>query len=221
MSMRRIVRGMLLAAAGALLIGCAGQRPVSELRTDADRAFERANWSEAATDYRAIVERYPGDWEAQYRLGRSLLALDRLPEARQALEVAHTRRPQSHDVADALAEVMLRQGDENHLFAFLRSRAGSGRSVRDQMRLARYAEAMSDYDTARVAYLAAIEFDDGRSVEPYLADAAFAERLGDLELAVRRLRQAYAVDPRDDRVLHGLREFGEIPGPTLALPPGR
>jgi Tfp pilus assembly protein PilF len=80
---------------------------------------------------------------------------------------------------------------------------------------------MNDPDSAQVAIRTAIELDDGRSVEPYLVAADLAERLGDLDLAVRRLRQAYGIDSRNDRVRERLRDLGEIPGPTLALPPGR
>ena len=66
----------------------------------------------------------------------------------------------------------------------------------------------------------AIRLDGARSVEPYLDAAGFAERLGDIDQALRRLRQAYGIDPRDQRVQQRLRALGEVPGPTILLPPG-
>ncbi len=67
----------------------------------------------------------------------------------------------------------------------------------------------------------AIVIDDGRGVEPYLAAASFAEQIGDVDLAIRRLRQAYGIDPYHEQVKSKLVAMGEIPGPTIALPPGR
>jgi tetratricopeptide (TPR) repeat protein len=171
--------------------------------------------------YGQIVDRYPGDWRAQYGLGRAYLQLDRLAEARQALTVAHELRPRDEGVADALAEAIYRLGDENGLFVFLRQQATRTHTVEAYRRLARYAIEVGDLDTAKVALDTAIDYDDGTSVEPYLDAAAFAQQVGDLDEAIRRLRQAYGIDPRDGRVTEGLTALGEIPGPTLALPPGR
>ena len=81
--------------------------------------------------------------------------------------------------------------------------------------------AIGDIDSANLAVETAIEIDDGRTPQPYLDSADLAERLGDLELAIRRLRQAYGIDPDDEAISDRLMALGEIPGPTVALPPGR
>ena len=73
---------------------------------------------------------------------------------------------------------------------------------------------------AKLAIETAIALDDARTVEPYLAASNLAQRVGNIEDAIFRLRQALGVDPDDERVLRRLDELGEIPGPTLALPPG-
>ena len=125
------------------------------------------------------------------------------------------------DVCDALAEAMFLQGDETGLFAFLRQRARTTESVRSHIRLARYSAEIGDPDSARTALETAIVIDEAGSTEPYLVAASFAEDVGDLDLAVRRLRQAYAIDPHDPMVHERLRALGEIPGPSIALPPGR
>lgn len=210
-----------LLTAAILLAGCNATRPTESIRTSAQHAYGIGDHARAAEEYSLIVERYPGDWDAQHKLGRSLMKLERYTEARRALEIAYTRRPQNDDIAEALAETMFQQGDEQHLFAFLRERAESTQSVDAYLRLARYAMEMNDPDSARVAIETAIEVDDGRRIEPYLAAADHARHIGDVELAVRRLRQAYGINPHDPRANDGLRSLGEVPGPTLALPPGR
>src|SRR5690606_32082038 len=131
------------------------------------------------------------------------------------------RRPHDPEIADALAEAMYQVGDEQQLFAFLRQRAESTQSVESYLRLAHYSLEMDDPDSARIALNTAISIDNGQSVEPYLSAADFAERLGDMDLAVRRLRQAYGINPRDKRVTERLLALGEVPGPSIALPPGR
>jgi tetratricopeptide (TPR) repeat protein len=204
-----------------LLPGCAVHTPVDTLRERGDAHFARGEHSQAAEQYAQIVERYPGDWQAQYRMGVSLLEMDELSAARRALETAHSQRPGHEGIANALAEAMFRQGDERQLFAFLRERAESSQSSEAYLRLGHYALEMGDPDSAKVAIDTAIALDDGRSADPYLSAALLAERLGDMDLALRRLRQAYGINPLDERVRTRLRELGEVPGPTLALPPGR
>lgn len=219
--MRRLLLvSLVLAAAG--LAGCSSTRPPAEsIRDTADHEYSVGDYAAAAEGYREIVDRYPGDWRAQYKLGLCHLELDQPTEARRALEIAITRRPDKVDVADALAESMYLQGDETALYAFLQERAEGTQSVHAYLRLAKYCVQLGDPDSAKTAIDTAVVLDDGRTVEPYLAAAAFAERVGDLDEALRRLRQAYAIDPKDEQVLARLRALGEVPGPTLALPPGR
>jgi len=201
--------------------GCNAPRPAESIRANGDYLFERGDYAAAAAEYRLITERYPGDWEAHYMLGRATAATDELAESRRALEIAHTARPRDQAVADALAETMFLQGDKNNLYAFLRNRATETQSVPVHLQMARYAQELGDPDSARTALDVAIEIDQGRSALPYVKSADFAESLGDMELAVRRLRQAHGINPEDRQVLQRLIDLGEIPGPTLGLPPGR
>lgn len=225
MPTHRLAVAALGIIAGALCLalpaGCQSDPPVHVLRERGDFRFEHQRYAEAAEQYRQIADRYPGDWEAQYKLGLSLLEIGELVEARNALEVAHTRQPDNIDVIDALAEVMYRQRDDAYLFAFLRRQAEKTQSARAYLRLAEYSRALGDPDSAVVAVDTAIEIDDGRTVEPYIAAAELAMELQDDQLALRRLRQAYGIDPRNEKVNELIRELGEVPGPTLALPPGR
>jgi tetratricopeptide (TPR) repeat protein len=208
-------------ATAILSTGCASQRPVEQHRETANWCFERGDYMTAAEHFQPIVERYPGDWEAQYRLGLCYLELERPVEARRALEVAHTRKPQNEDIADALADAMFQCNDPDQLFAFVRQRAESLQTVRAWHRVAKYATLMRDPDSTKVALDTAIALDEGKTVEPYLLAADFNEQLGNLDEAVRRLRQAYGIDPLNEDVNQRLRDLGEIPGPTIALAPGR
>ena len=212
--MRRIA--LLLIA--LVLCGC-GARPTETIRTKGDLYFDHGDYSAAAREYGEITERYPGDWQAQYMLGRCKLKLNEPGEARAALEVAHTRRPGNSDIVDALAEAMYREGDKAQLFKFLKERADSEGTVRAWLRLGRYAAELGDPDSAATAFDTAIKVDGGHSTEPYLQAAAFSQQIGDIEGAVRRLRQAYTINPEDQQVVQRLRDLGEVPGPTIALPP--
>jgi tetratricopeptide (TPR) repeat protein len=219
--MNRSIRNLMILGLLATMAGCStAQRPATAIRQDADWHFQRGEYDQAVVYYREVVARYPGDWDAQYHYGTCELKLGRAAEARRALEIAHSRKPEHVGVVDALAEAMYQVGDDNRLFAFLRERADSTQTVHAYLRQARYAIELGDPDSARKAIETAIMIDNGESVEPYLIAALFAERIGDIEQAVKRLRQAYGINPTDDSVKTRLRALGEIPGPTLALPPG-
>jgi tetratricopeptide (TPR) repeat protein len=215
---------VLILFAALILVGCAsafGTRPIDTIRQRADFEFQRGNYDVAAQEYGEIAARYPGDWRAQHRFGVALMETGDYNESRRALDVAHSLRPGDADIADDLAEVMFRQGDEQQLFDFLNERALATQSVRAYRRLASYAMEVGDPDAARGAINRAIALDGGSTVEPYIDAADLAERVGDLDQAVHRLRQALSIDPHDDRVRERLRTLGEVPGPSLALPPGR
>ena len=200
--------------------GCAS-RPIEAIRDSADFQFNHQEYQRASTGYQQIVDRYPGDWQAQYRLGMCELELGHPDRARSALEIAHSNHPDSPAVVDALAEAMFQQRDEPALFALITDQARSEQTVYAWLRLGRYAAELGDADTAVTGFETAIELDGGRTIEPYVQAALFSQQIGDLDEALRRLRQAYQINPDDPRVDQRLRDLGEVPGPTLALPPGR
>jgi len=205
---------------GLAQAGCA-TRPIESVRSSADFQFQQQQYDQAALGYTEIVDRAPGDWRAQYRLGLCELDIGNPDRARTALEIAHARQPDNPDVVDALSEAMFRQGDEQALFDLLTQRAEDKRTVRAWLRLGRYSAELGDADTALTAFETAIEIDAGRSAEPYVQTALFSQQLGDLDGALRRLRQAYRIDPDNPVVDQRLRDLGEVPGPTIGLPSGR
>ncbi|HMN95550.1 MAG TPA: tetratricopeptide repeat protein [Phycisphaerales bacterium] len=202
------------------VVGCA-QQPIVKLRQSGEFHFRYGDYEAAAEDFGAIIDRAPGDWEAQYRYGQCMLQLGELDAARRALEIAAISVPNDDQVAFALAEVYFRQGDQTRLYQLLRDRAASTGSAEPWVLLSSYALRLDDPDTANTAALAAIEVDNGASAVPYYQAALVAQRLGQTDLAVRRLRQGYGINPNDTRIRTMLVELGEVPGPTIALPPGR
>lgn len=213
---------MALAALALFTLGgCAAPpRPTETIRASGDHYYKIGDYEAARDEFAEIVSRYPGDWEAQYKLGMCCLQTGEFSTARRALEIANTRQPNNQDVANGLAEAMYRQGDEARLFAFLRQRAAATQTVDAYRQLGRYAMELNDPDSARVAFQTSVEIDNGQTTEPYLDAAALSERLGQLDDAIRRLRQAYGINPRDRRVTEKLRALGEDPTSITPLPPG-
>jgi len=201
--------------------GCTQQRrPIEVIRSSGDHKFRVGNYAGARDEYAEIVSQYPGDWQAQYKMGLSLIETQQYPRARQALETAYTLRP-SQEVADGFSRALFMQKDESRLFALLRERATSTRSTHSYLELGRYAMEMNDPDSAKVAFDTAIEVDQGKATEPYIEAAKLEQRLGHLDIAVNRLRQAYGINPYDTRVHAMLRELGEDPFKLQPIPPGR
>ncbi len=226
--MRRTVFSIAPLAAAALAVaasvGCQTTEPppsANALRTRGAFYVENEQYDLAFEEYRQLADRFPGDADAQQNLGIAALEINRLDEARRALEIAHVLDPENIDTADALAEVLLRQNDDDRLYVFLREQAESAQTTYAYLRWSNYARRLGDADTARLAIETAIELDDTNAVEPYHHAAALAIQVQDRARAWRRLRQAYGLDPRNPDTIAMIRQIGEIPGPSIALPPGR
>jgi tetratricopeptide (TPR) repeat protein len=217
---RRMLWVLVLAALVTAITGCTQRRPIDVVRASGDQKFRIGDYAAARDEYAEIVSQYPGDWQAQYRLGLCMIETQQYSRARQALETAYTLRP-SQEVADGLAKAMFMQKDESKLFAFLRERASTTRTTAAYLELGRYSMQMDDPDSAQVGFDTAIEVDMGKSTLPYIEAAKLEERLGHLDVAVNRLRQAYGINPYDTRVHEMLRRMGEDPFKLQPLPPGR
>ncbi len=203
------------------LVGCVKGKSSEQLLADGDYAYRYGRYEEAAGDFRQVLDRYPGDVQANLGYARTQIALGNLDQARTALETAASSKPEDFQISLLLAEVLFKQGDTTRLYQLLRDRAIEQRRAEAWIVLARYALELDDPDTAQTAVVAALEISDDSSPEPYLLASELAERVGDQKEALRRLRQAYGLAPNDPRIEAMLREYGEVPGPTIALPPGR
>jgi tetratricopeptide (TPR) repeat protein len=227
--MSRIVRATTIlravaAPAALLLAACQGPPPTESTVDKADFLVRHDRCQEAADMIKPVVEANPGSWGAQYAYGRAMVCLGDLKEGRRALEVAVARNPNDLDVVFALADCMEKQNDIPQIYLLLRNTGAELRSPEAYCRLATIAEQTNDLDSAKQALDSAIEFDQGydiaKSTEPYYRMAMLQEKLGNEDEAVRRLRQAYGINPEDPRVREALQQRGQILGPTLGLPRG-
>ena len=210
-----------ISATTIFFAGCQVRTSTDVLKRTSNMALWEGNYQDAAQGYQELTDRQPGNWLWQYRLGISELSLEKLTKARRSLEIANTLRPNDREIIEALAEAMFRQGDKDHLMTMLQEEAQATQSIDMYMLLGDYLMEMGDPDSASTAYSTAIVLDDGRNIGPYLKASSFAEQLGDREMAVRRLRQAYGIEPGNEEVCNRLTALGEIPGPSQSLPPGR
>lgn len=216
------LNSLVLACTASFLIatGCS-TTPTVTLKEKADRDYAFDQWQKAADLYAEVVRREPQDGDAQFRYGVSLLHLKEYAKAESALRIAHALDPANDEVVFALAEALHAQGEDARLFTMLRDRAHDNRSVTTWMVVADYSEKNGDFDSALEAVTNACTVEDGQTADPYYRAAILLGRFGRTEEAVRRLRQAYAVEPTNEEVSALLIEYGEIPGPTLGLAPGR
>lgn len=201
-------------------VGCATKPAVTTttLRERARDAMWQERYEDAESLYGELVAKFPQDWRAQYGFGASAMHTGNLSESRQALEIAHTLRPENRDIALDLAEVMYLQDDRNGLFQFLRDRAEARSDSRDWLLLAEYSLMTEDPDSAQACVEKAMIIDDASSAQTWLEAATLSERMGDLDSAMIYLRTAYTIEPANTIVQERLRAHGLVPGPTLAMP---
>ncbi len=202
-------------ALGSSMAGCSNRVPAESLAQRAHFNFWAQNWQLSQQEYAELVDRFPDNWEYQYKLGTSALKNNDLDTARMALSIAETLRPQDRDIALNLAETMYRQDDRDALFGFLVDRAESTQLSEDWLVLARYSLDLDDPDMARLAIQEALVLDVSDSAEPYIIAAELSERLGDIDGALQSLKIAWTLEPENAQVQSMIRGLGEVPGPTM------
>ena len=194
--------------------------PTTVLMRDGDHEFEWGRYESAAERYLRILEREPGDPRALEMYGRCMLALDQPKQAVDAFTGAVARRPGDRELLVLLATASFESGDVDEAFDLLRTWALDNTDAKAWIVLAEFAGRAEDPDTARDAVIRSIEIDPTGGPEAYLVSADLERGLGENGEALRRLRQAYGLAPGDPAIEDRLRAFGEVPGPTLILPPG-
>ncbi len=211
----------LLAACVPLVFlgGCEAGPSLQAMRMQGDRALEQRNYAEAADWYEQYVDRRPIEPEIRYRLGTAYLGMKKPVKAReeflQGLEIDNEVDRYIEGIATALVET----GQRDQLFNVLRRHASNTRQPKDYILFGKFAAIVGDPDTAEVALLEAASLDQGRNVEPQMALANFYGSLGDAEQEIRRLRMVLFLDIANEAANARLRELGEVPGPSIVLPP--
>jgi tetratricopeptide (TPR) repeat protein len=206
--------GTLLLAATLLTQGC-GQPSNDSMLKKGNYAMWQGRWADGAEEFKAAALLHPGDWEAQYSLGRCYLEMGQPQFAAQSLGIAESLKPFNTDIADLYAKSLLQSGNNNKLYSFLFDRAQSQQTVRAWTKFAEYAMELDDPDSATNAINTAIALGDGSSITPYVVAATFAERLGDDTLAISHWKQAWIIEPTNVDVTNAIRSYGEVPGPTM------
>ena len=205
-----------------VLSGCETTKTPSHLLVKrGNHSFEYQNWADAAEKYQEVLSREASNAEVQYRYGLCLIELGEYEKAQSALEIAQSLDPRNDEITFALADAFFKKKDYGRMFTMLRNRASDNRDLATWLVMATYAEKLDDYDTAMEALSNACAIEDGSNSTPYYRTAVLEGRLGRTSEAIRRLRQAYAISPDDERITVMLVEYGEIPGPTLGLAPGQ
>lgn len=86
-----------------------------EMRAEANRLYQASDWAKAAEAYEKIVALEPKNPNANYRLGLTLLNLNKDTEAQKCLDIALTASPNSV-FALALARAYARTGNKAKAF---------------------------------------------------------------------------------------------------------
>ena len=214
-----LLRSLVLAAGLACLSGCADERPVFVVIESGDEALAASDYELAATEYREAVSRRPAEWQARMGLAEALLGLGRSAAAREQAELVYSVRPGDAAAVELLAETMLASGDTAGMDALLRSRANDTNASDDWLTLGQFLARAGDADLAETALLKAETVDQGRSLKYQTALADFYLEIGDNAEALTRYRMALFIDPADEATRAAIQALGQIPGPTLALPP--
>jgi tetratricopeptide (TPR) repeat protein len=217
--MSRSAAAALLIAAMATLPACTTQRSLPIVREMGDRAFERADYQTASTEYGEYLDRKPGEPRVQLRMAQTLLELGRPIEAVEYAAIAHDMRPGDEEFVETYARALLEAGRHEQLYTFLRSWTHDRGTVNDYIRLGEYTARLGDPDGAEHALLMAAKVDAGQTIRPQLALADFYAAIRDLSNAKRRLQMALFIEPTNLEIHQRLRAMGEIPGPSLAIIP--
>lgn len=217
---------VLAAVVGSALLASAGcettpDAPTVTLQKKGDHDFEWGRYEAAATYYDQILDREPGDKRALEGYGRCMMALGRPDDAAEAFSLAVARRPGDRTLLVQLAEARFEAGEVDQAFDLVRTWALDNNDAEAWYTLADFSRRSNDPDTAREAIVRAIEIDPEGSASYYILAAEIdVDLLQDTNSALRRLRQAYGLEPGNQEISDRIRAYGEIPGPTLVLPPG-
>ena len=201
------------------LAGCASQRALPMVRAAGNESYWDADYETARANYQEYVDRKPEDVQGRVDLGRTLLAMGRPSEAREHLIVAYDREPTYPDLADLLARAMVEAGEPERAEIFLTRRAQEVGRWQDYLLLGRYHTLIGKPDEARASLVTAARLAGPSRIEPQMALAEMYRSLKDPEREIQRLRMALWIEPENPRIADRLRELGQVPGPTFAIPP--
>lgn len=211
--------GAMAAALTVGLVGACAPRPsLGSLKALGETSRARGDYETAVTAYSQVLERRPGDVQTRYRLGLAQMELGQTGLARESFTVAHDIEPFNPIYRGALIEAMIVNGERAEAFAMLRRFAEETSGVEGYLALGRASERAGLPDDAERAFLVAAEL-GGDDPRPQRALADFYRQIGDRPRELERLRVLLYLLPEENEVIERIRTLGEIPGPSLAVPP--
>lgn len=215
----RLTAASILIGLALVSGGCAQERPLTRVREVGDIKFGAGNYSGALSDYVEYERRKPDDVDVRLRLAETYLRSGDAKAAREQMHIVRDVKPAKEDSIEGLADALAAAGEQEELMLFLQKMTRERGGVSDYMRLGTYAQQVGNVDEAQEAYLQAARLDGGKSSRIQLALADFYESLGDKSNTLKRLRMAMYLDPKNEEIPARVRALGEIPGPSLAMPP--
>jgi predicted Zn-dependent protease len=187
--------------------------------TSGDRNFQKGHFDNAYTDYAEFVSREPGNPQGRLKLARTLVKIDRAPEAVEHATLARDQHPMNEEYIETLAMSLHAAHRQDQCIQLVRGIADSRGLAGDYIRLGRYLHKSGDADGAEQALKQGARVDGGKTIAPQMALADFYHDIGDKTSEVKRLRMALFIEPNNPEIAKRLRALGEIPGPSLALTP--
>ena len=201
----------------AMLCGCATPSHVHVSR--GETAYNAGAYEDALGHYNNALVNRGGNVDARIGLAKTHLKLEEPFHAREQMEMVYSVNPHDPQVVELLAETMIASGDIAGMQALLSSAAQSSGMPADWDRLGRFLMQVGDLDEAKQALLMAAQLDQGQTAQYQVSLAELHKRSGDMASAKVRYRMALYAEPLNEEVKAALRAMGEIPGPTLAIPP--
>ena len=184
--------------------------------------FDKADYVNAASDFKEALRQEPGDYTSRYYLGE---CYDKMGHPQHAIEEYRTTLtgmvhslegkgdlPMRAKVLEALAQAIAHEPDHNGDVALIERQ--QPRTAENSVLLARICRYSGDADTALVHYQEAQQIDPAS--QPVAKEyGLYLEQLGQTKRADWQLRHAYALNTHDEEVAAALRRLGVVPGPSL------
>lgn len=216
--MRPMLLGVL--AGTIVLAGCGTfNRSISSARAEGNTAYAEGNYELALDRYQEVVTRKPHDAEDRYKLGRTLMSLDRAHEAREQFEVASELEPKNRVYWIALLDSLHTIGRTEEMLVLVEQRLRERGDWEDASALGVYLNQAGLKDEADTAFARAVELGGRESPDPHIARARFYRSVGDRGRELESLRRVLYFDLENDTVNARIRELGQVPGPSLAIVP--
>jgi Tfp pilus assembly protein PilF len=227
-----IARVSVLGLLAAGLAGCgtgSGTGIISynrEFRQSGFAQYDKHDYLNAAQTFKAALREEPGDYTSRYFLAN---CYEFLGHPQQAIKEYQTTLKVMTNSLEGKGDVVVRQkvlaamasaiAKESDRSADLAQIERQPRSVENAVLLARIYRQSGDADLSLTRYQEAEQLDpkDASVAKEY---GLYLEQLGQMKKADAQLRQAYALNTRDEEVAAALRRMGVVPGPSLKTEEG-